>query len=174
MPQAPRHESTLRSPVATRRERRVARKSPPPWSKADQLAGFDESEETAAVAGSASGTHQIEESAHQTDMSQFDVNGELIDLRRCSWCDELTQSLKAFNLPKLFFIPIPHVHYHMHETDPTEACPGCMRWVLLKYLACQIITANVLWPILVLPIYLVYFVRTFVKGHSAWGPWSGR
>jgi len=127
----------------------------------------------AAVAGPTPGTLQFEEPGHHADLSQLRVNGELIDVRRCSWCDDLTDNLKAFNLPKYALIPLFIVNYHMHETEPVEACPGCMRRILLKYLACQIITAKIVWPILVLPIYVFYFVLTFRKGHSPGRAGSG-
>ncbi len=153
MPQAPRHHSTLTSRAAAPPLIRVFSKSHPPWSKADQIAQSDESKETPAVISPTPGTDPFEEPEHEADSSQIELNGEQIDLRRCSWCDELTPSLKAFNLPKVFLIPII-VHYQVFETEPNEACPGCTRWILLKYLACQIITANILWPVLVLPVYI--------------------
>ncbi len=165
MPQAPGHDSTLRSPAAAPPLIRVFSELPRPWSKADHLAQSDESKQTPAVASPTPGTDPFEEPEHEADLSHIGLNGEWIDLRRCSWCDELTHSLKAFNLPKLFFVPVC-VHYHIHETELNEACPGCMRWILLKYLACQIITANILWPFLVVPVYLFYFALTFHKGHS--------
>ncbi len=172
MPQALRQNSTPSSSAAAPRKMRISRGSPPLGSKADQIAGYEESEETAALAGPLTGATHLGEPEHQSDLTELRVNAELIDLRRCSWCDESTQSLKAFNLPKFLLIPLHSVHYHVHETDPTEACPGCMRRILLKYLACQIITANILWPFLVLPIYAFYFVLTFRKGHSRGDPES--
>jgi hypothetical protein len=169
MPKAPAHDSTVRSPAPAQPIIRVFSESPPHWIKADQRDRLKESDETASVARPAPGTLAFEEAEHQADVYQLGPNGELIDLRRCSWCDELTHSLKAFNLPKFFLIPVV-VHYHIHETERNEACPGCMRWILLKYLACQIITANVLWPVVVLPFYVFYFALTFRMGHSPDAP----
>jgi hypothetical protein len=128
---------------------------------------LDQAEETTSDASPTPGTHSFEEPEHKGDLPHTGSTDERSDLRRCSWCDESTHSLKAFNLPKFFFVPVPHFHYHIHETELNEACPGCMRWILLKYLACQIITANVLWPVLVLPFYVFYFALTFRKGHSS-------
>jgi hypothetical protein len=164
MPEPLQHDSILKSSAAPRRKARVSRKSPPSWSKVDRVAGSDGSDEMAAVVAMKPGIVQFETPRHQWDLVRFQINGEPIHLRRCAWCDEVTHSLKAFNLPKFLIIPVSHFHYHMYETEPTEACPRCMRTILLKYLACQIITANILWPILVLPIYAFYFVLTFRKG----------
>jgi hypothetical protein len=167
MPQAPAHDSTLRSSASARPKSQVFRYSHPPWSEADQIAAYIESEETEADTGPTSGTLSLEEPEQEADLSQIGVNGERIDLRRCSWCDELTHRLKAFNLPKFLIIPLHHFHLHDFETERNEACPGCMRRILLKYLTCQIITANILWPVIVLPIYVFYFALTFRKGHSS-------
>ena len=165
MPQAHAHDSTIRSPASEQPIIRVFSESPPPWIKADQAARLDESEETPAVSGQTPDTDSFEEPKQHAVLFRIGPGDELIILRRCSWCDEFTPSLESFNLPKFFFVPVI-VHYHIFERERNEACPGCMRWIVLKYLAIQIITANVLWPFLVLPFYVFYFALTFRKGHS--------
>ena len=47
------------------------------------------------------------------------------------------------------------------------ACPRCMRKVILKRTALNILPANVLWVVIVLPCHLVQLVRTLTHGHSA-------
>jgi hypothetical protein len=72
-----RHDSTLKSSAAALRKRRVSRESPPLWSKADQLAGYDESEEMAAVAGPTPGTLQFVETA--TERRRLTLPGTAFD-----------------------------------------------------------------------------------------------
>jgi hypothetical protein len=163
MPEPPRRNPTLGPAAALQPQKRGSSASPPFGKKADQPAAHGESDQPVPAAGPIPITGQPEEPWHQTNLY---VNDERIDLRRCPWCDEFTHSLKAFDLPKFLIIPVHHFHYHLYETDPTEACPRCMRGFLIKFAACNLLTANVLWPVIVLPWYVYHFVLTFRKGHT--------
>jgi hypothetical protein len=91
------------------------------------------------------------------------------DLRFCGYCGKETGSLKDFELPAVLFVPFPYCPYISAETEPISACPACMRWYITKFLLCNIVTANVLWPVVSLLPSLYLFARTMRKGHSRGG-----
>ena len=47
------------------------------------------------------------------------------------------------------------------------SCPSCMRGTILERTLINIIPANVLWLIIVLPWHTVQFLRTYSEGHSS-------
>ncbi len=96
------------------------------------------------------------------------VPNELLvqELRSCHYCGEETGSLKSFELPKvlcLFLFYIPTLSF---ETEPISACPNCMRWYIAKFLLCNILTANITWPVLSLLPSVYLFAMTIPKGHT--------
>ena len=52
------------------------------------------------------------------------------------------------------------------QTEYVRACPGCMRRHLAWRTLVNLVPANVLWPVMVLPWAAVQFVSTYQKGHS--------
>ena len=96
------------------------------------------------------------------------LDGEFLDQdpQLCNYCGKATCSLKSFELPAalcLFPLYIPSISI---ETEPITACSGCMRWYIAKFLLCNIVTANILWPLLSLLPSLYLFAMTIPKGHS--------
>jgi hypothetical protein len=72
---------------------------------------------------------------------------------------------QQFALPKVLCL---HFVFCLKvETEPIVACPGCMRWYITKFLLCNLITANVLWPVVSLLPSLYFLAMTFRKGHSS-------
>jgi hypothetical protein len=101
------------------------------------------------------------------------LDGEFLDqdLQVCHYCDKATCSLKQFELPTvlcLFPLDNPYISF---ETEPLKACPGCMRWYIAKFLLCNIVTANFLWPLLSLLPSLYFLAMTIPKGHSTAALW---
>jgi hypothetical protein len=80
----------------------------------------------------------------------------------CPVCGNETDSLKSYILPNFTFVFVAT----RWKWEYKVACAKCMRKMLLKNAGLHIITANVLWPIVVLPRFSVNLTRTFVKGHS--------
>jgi hypothetical protein len=101
------------------------------------------------------------------------LDGEFLDhdLQQCDYCGKATCSLKSFELPAvlcLFPLYIPSISI---EAEPIVACPGCMRWYIAKFLLCNVVTANILWPFFSLLPSLYLFAMTIPKGHSTGEFW---
>lgn len=82
---------------------------------------------------------------------------------RCPDCGQPTTSLKQYVLCNLLvFIWVGA----FTRRGTYTACPGCMRKIILTRTAINLIPANLLWFIVVLPWHSVQFARTFADGHS--------
>jgi hypothetical protein len=82
---------------------------------------------------------------------------------RCPSCTAPTASLKRYTMCELLvFVGI----FAFTRRSTCTQCPGCMRKTILTRTAYNLITANLLWPIVVLPWHTVLFCMTYSKGHS--------
>lgn len=85
------------------------------------------------------------------------------DLLPCPRCGQQTDSLKGYRLPTfLLFILIAASFKH----GLVVGCPTCMRKELLKLSLINIIPANILFLVLLLPWYSIAAVLSTTKGHS--------
>jgi hypothetical protein len=80
----------------------------------------------------------------------------------CPECKQMTGSLKSRRILTIIFV----VFAYGAQTKPTVACPRCMRKNLFASGLVNIISANVLWPIIILPMTLIQFITTYQQGHS--------
>lgn len=79
-------------------------------------------------------------------------------------CRQQTESLKVYRLPTfLLFIFVGASFRH----GDIAACPPCMRGKLAKLAAINILPANLLWLLLLLPWYSIAALRSMTQGHSA-------
>jgi len=88
------------------------------------------------------------------------------DLQLCHYCGKPTRSLKDFEVPTVLFLLPLYIPSISLETEPISACQGCMRWYIAKFMLCNIVTANLLWPLFSLLPSLYLFAMTIPKGHS--------
>jgi hypothetical protein len=86
------------------------------------------------------------------------------NLLPCPRCGQLTDSLKHYRFMHLlvFFLVAAY-----HQQATYVACPKCMRGTVGLRMLINLVPANVLWPILVLPWGLVLLGMSCTKGHSA-------
>ncbi len=111
------------------------------------------------------------ESIHQEGFNKIPIPAEK-EVRKflralptqCPECGEKTDSLKCYTLPSVcIFIGIAA----RFSRKGHVCCPKCMRKkILLHGMTYNIITANLLWLIFILPWMVIQFLRTFTKGHS--------
>jgi hypothetical protein len=85
------------------------------------------------------------------------------DTPPCPRCGQPTDSLKQFRCLSWCLYYIAGAAW---QVEYVRACPGCMRRHLARRTLVNIIPANVLWPVLVLPWTAVLFASTYQKGHS--------
>ena len=81
----------------------------------------------------------------------------------CPECGKSTDSLKRFVLPHFWLFLVCYIQWQNVEYT---CCPECMRKHILAKGFLHIITANFIWPIVILPWVLIQFIRTYSKGHS--------
>ena len=83
----------------------------------------------------------------------------------CPVCSVPTDSLKRYRMPYrvMFFGIVARVQHGTYT-----ACPSCMRKKLLEnvFSPLNILSANLLWLIVVLPYNLVLFIASTTRGHS--------
>ena len=85
------------------------------------------------------------------------------DLLPCPECHQPTDSLNGYRLPTfLLFIFIAASFKHALVV----ACPTCMRKKLLRLGLINLLPANLLWLVLLLPWYSLAAVMTTRPGHS--------
>lgn len=83
---------------------------------------------------------------------------------QCPHCGKMTDSLKVYRLPSVWVFLGPFLRW---ATEGHIACPSCMRKkILLHGMTYNIVTANFIWPVTILPWSIVNLLRTFSKGHS--------
>jgi hypothetical protein len=84
------------------------------------------------------------------------------DQVRCTECGQYSDSIKRYTLGTLLFLFVFWVWSSRSET----ACPSCMRAKIASFCIVNLITANVLWPLIILPWTVILFLQTFTQGHS--------
>lgn len=85
------------------------------------------------------------------------------DTPPCPRCLEPTDSLKQYRCPSWVVFLLVHAVW---QTEYVRACPRCMRSHLARRALWNILPANLLWPLLVLPWTAGLFAATYRKGHS--------
>lgn len=81
----------------------------------------------------------------------------------CPHCGRATDSLKGYRLPTfLLFLGIGASFKH----GLVVRCPPCMRKELGRLTLINILPANLLWVVLLLPWYGIATLRSFTSGHS--------
>lgn len=87
-----------------------------------------------------------------------------VSARPCPRCGDSTTALKAYRLPTfLLFLFIAVSFRH----GLVVACPRCMRKELLRLAAINLLPANLLWFVLLLPWYGIAAIRSTTAGHSS-------
>ena len=82
---------------------------------------------------------------------------------KCPVCGKATDSLKAYHVPTfMLFLWVGASFQH----GTVVACPSCMRARLAKLTVINILPANLLWLLLLLPWYGISALRSFTRGHS--------
>ena len=85
-------------------------------------------------------------------------------LLQCPECGRLSDSLKCFTLPNYaVFIGI----YAQWQNVQYICCPSCMRkHIGVKCFTYNIVLANIMWPIFILPWGVTQLIRSSQKGHT--------
>ena len=84
------------------------------------------------------------------------------NLKSCFECGEQTDSLKNYRVMNVFVFLII---FMVARGIDYQACPSCMRKKITMCAGIQILTAHVVFPIILI-FHVVQFCRTFVRGHS--------
>lgn len=94
--------------------------------------------------------------------SQCRTNGNM--LIPCPECGRLSDSLKCFILPNYaVFVGI----YAQWQSIQYICCPSCMRkHIGIKCFTYNILLANLLWPVFILPWGVTQMIRTCQHGHT--------
>ncbi len=103
-----------------------------------------------------------------TDFSQLpkhpNAYSELPTEIPCAWCEKHAYGQRTFTLLTIVFLGF----WAYVRTDDLTLCPRCMRQALLERTLLNLLTANVLAPI-VIAWHGILFLRTFL-GYSKWQP----
>jgi hypothetical protein len=84
------------------------------------------------------------------------------DQLRCPECARYSNSIKCYRMGVLLFLLLFWFAWTRNET----ACPSCMRLKIASFCLVNLFTANVIWPLIILPWTVILFLRTLTKGHS--------
>jgi hypothetical protein len=90
-----------------------------------------------------------------------DGSGEAV-LLPCPHCHRPSTRIKSLRTGVLAFLGI----FAYWRTWTETGCAECVRGTLLKWSAINLVTANVMWPIAILPWMTVQLLRTGLDGHS--------
>jgi hypothetical protein len=81
---------------------------------------------------------------------------------QCPNCGKPTDSLKRYEFLILIFLGT----HSSGRKERFAACPSCMRRYLYAWGLSSVLTANVLWPFLILPKLASRLLATVIRGHS--------
>lgn len=79
-------------------------------------------------------------------------------------CGTTTDSLKAYRMPTFVLFLFIGASFRSGEV---VACPSCMRKTLAKLTLKNLLPANLLWLLLLVPWYAIAALRSLTPGHSA-------
>jgi tetratricopeptide (TPR) repeat protein len=109
---------------------------------------------------------RLDPSFQEAEENLYELDDELATVTvNCPVCSAATDSLKRYRMPyRVIFFGIAARVKHGTYTG----CPSCMRKKLLEnvFSPLNILSANLLWLILVLPYNLVLFIASTTRGHS--------
>jgi hypothetical protein len=80
----------------------------------------------------------------------------------CPVCGQPTGNLKCYRMGLVTFFCFALAW----SVDDELGCPRCIRRKLLGFTLVNLLTANVLWPALILPVSVIHLVASFWPGHS--------
>ncbi len=80
----------------------------------------------------------------------------------CPMCGQSTGNLKCYEMGIVLFYLFGVSWNYADELG----CPGCIRRKLLAFTLINVLTTNVLWPLVVLPHNLALLLSSFKAGHS--------
>jgi hypothetical protein len=95
--------------------------------------------------------------------SAMSSDGQQVDLLPCPMCGQPTDSLKHYRYVRWCAFLLAGAVYQAAEV---QACPTCMRAFLRRSLLINVVPANLLWPIFILPWGLILVATSYRKGHS--------
>jgi hypothetical protein len=81
----------------------------------------------------------------------------------CPHCGIQTDSLKTFEFPQLVFL----LFAYSYRIDRVTACPRCLRAYLARWGALSALTANIVWPVLVFPLFVSRLFSSLLNGHTS-------
>lgn len=96
-----------------------------------------------------------------TTDTPHDGSGEDL-LLPCPHCRQPSPRIKSLRTGVLAFLGV----FAYWRTWTETGCAECVRGTLLKWTAINLVTANVMWPIAVLPWMTIQLLRTGLAGHS--------
>lgn len=80
----------------------------------------------------------------------------------CSHCHQPSENIKRFRIMWILFM----FFAAGSETHIITACDRCMRRKIVINAVFNILTANILWPFIILPMSIYQFIRTYEPGHD--------
>lgn len=83
-------------------------------------------------------------------------------LARCPACGQASDSVKCFRMGTVLFLFVGGGAQWRDEFG----CPPCIRKQTARFAVFNLLTANLLWPVLVLPMVIAHLVRSYQPGHS--------
>lgn len=84
------------------------------------------------------------------------------DFIECPECGRHSDSIKCYRMGAILFLLVAWISW----TESHLGCPSCIRRRIAKVCCVNVVTANLLWPIFVLPWCTILFIRSFARGHS--------
>ena len=80
----------------------------------------------------------------------------------CPHCRKPSDSVKQLRIMMLIFLI---VGFQVRAWNAV-GCSACLRQAILRNLKINVLTANVMWPFMILPFSIVQLIRAGRKGHS--------
>jgi hypothetical protein len=80
----------------------------------------------------------------------------------CPECGNASDSIKCYRMGTLVFLLLGYWARWKNE----YGCPNCIRKKLFEFTAINLLTANLIWPLAILPWGIIRLIRSFTRGHS--------
>src|SRR4051794_25387563 len=78
-------------------------------------------------------------------------------LVRCPECGRPSDSIKCYRMGLILFLLV----FWFSSTKNEVGCPSCIRGKIARFCLVNLLPANVLWPVLILPWSIILLLRSF-------------